>query len=315
MAEDFSEASTFFKDADFGGVNCLDSDKLCKDISGYPTIKLYKANSKEGIEYEGDRSSDDFATFVSNHTGAAIHKIVSALKTLNPFNFEKNIYNSDCGFVMFYATWDKHSKHFLPQLREAASIFEPEPNVTLGSVDCQTYHDLCGNFSISDYPTMILFKNGEQIPFQGAHIVGNVVNMINKKCGTQRGITGLLKDNVGLIEEANKLAVQFVDAENKNEIIEQMKKIEGADFYVKVMERIMKSGVDQLVKDMEKMKSFMDERKGSMTAIDGMKKRYNVFKVFAPKSTPVPTPEQAQEQQTVSEQTQEPVAEKVNDEM
>lgn len=289
MAEDFSEASTYFqKDALFGGVDCLAQHDICDTykIEGYPTIKLFKANSKEGIEYDGDRSTDDFVSYVQTNTGAKTHKQLSVLVNLNPYNYEKKINAQKCAFVMFYAGWDQSSKHFLPQLKEIANVFDPEPNVTVGAVNCENYNELCNNNSITDYPTFILMRNGNKVPFTKEHNVQNIVTMVNANCGTQRDTNGLLRDDVGLIKAANPVVEEFKAALNENDeekkkaAIEKMKNIPGTEIYVKAMERIMTKGIDILSKDLVIMNDFMTEKKGSIKALDGMKRRYNVFKLF-----------------------------------
>lgn len=297
MAEDFSEASTFFqKDVLFGGVDCLAQHDICDEqkVEGYPTIKLFKANSKEGIEYNGDRSTDEFVSYVQTNTGAKTHKQLSVLVNLNPYNYEKKINAQKCAFVMFYASWDQSSKHFLPQLKEAANVFDPEPNVTVGAVNCENYNELCSNNSITDYPTLILMKNGNKIPFTQEHTIQNVVSMINANCGTRRDSNGLLKDDVGLIKAANPIVEEFKsaleqnDEEKRTSALEKMKAIPGTEIYVKAMERIISKGKDILSKDLVIMNDFMTEKKGSIKALDGMKKRYNVFKLFVPHPTPSP---------------------------
>lgn len=297
MAEDFSEASTYFqKDAIFGGVDCLAQPDICGEqkVEGYPTIKLFKANSKEGIDYDGDRSTDEFVSFVQSNTGARTHKQLSVLVNLNPYNFEKKVSAHQCSFVMFYVNWDQSSKHFLPQLKEAANVFDPEPNVTIGAVNCENYNELCSNHSITDYPTLVLIKNGKTIPFTYEQNIQNVVSMINNNCGTERSPSGLLRDDVGLIKSANPIVEEFNAAVDQNDdakktaAIDKMKAIPGSDIYVKAMERLVAKGREVISKDLNIMNDFMTEKKGSMKALDGMKRRYNVFKLFAP--TPAPTP-------------------------
>ena len=285
MAEDFLEASTFFKEADFGGVDCLQFGDLCKEADGYPTIKLFQANSKEGVEYKGSRNADDFAQYVSDNTGCKIVKMPSKLVDVNPFNFEKKILKQKCGFVMYYNGFDPSSKEMIPQVKEAALIFEPD-GIPFTTIDCNKFNEFCIEKDITEFPTLMLYKSGKEVPFQGAKIFGNVVSMINNNCGTERGVDGLLRDSVGIVNEAKPLVDEFLATDSKEkrlEIMEKTKAIKGTELYVKTMERINEGGIEKLVNDINKIKTFMDERKGSMNVIDGMKKRYNVFRLFVPK--------------------------------
>jgi hypothetical protein len=67
-----------------------------------------------------------------------------------------------------------------------------------------------------------------------------------------------------------------------------MKDVSGAGFYVKMMERFMDKGIDQLKKDMALMKAMMDTRKASWPTLDEMKRRYNIVNSLVP--TPIPPP-------------------------
>lgn len=311
MAEDFSEASTMFhKNAIFGGVDCLANSQICEDfkVDGYPTIKLFLANSKDGIDYDGERTAKDFAAFVTDQTGAAAKFAPSSLLTLNPYNFANKTNKTLCTFVMFYAQWDDSSKHFIPSMKEAAQIFEPDPNVSIGYINCGSYSEFCShNYSVEEYPSLFLFKNNYKYPFKGPQILGNVVKMINKQCGTERNIDGLLHDNVGVIPEASEYINDFLEAvDNKDEskvaeIIEKVKAIPSSETYVKVMQRVVQKGKEQLRKDLATMRIFMDERKGSFKVIDGMKKRFNVFRLFVPLPTPAPTPETQESAENAAE--------------
>jgi hypothetical protein len=61
-----------------------------------------------------------------------------------------------------------------------------------------------------------------------------------------------------------------------------MKAIEGGEFYVRVMERYLPTGLDKLRKDVAGMAAILQERTGSIASLDGLKRRYNVFRQFLP---------------------------------
>jgi len=67
------------------------------------------------------------------------------------------IENKDRAFVLFYATWCPFSRRFLP-IYEEYSKRNPEECL---SVIVDDEPDLCEEYSIEFYPTVILFEKGK----------------------------------------------------------------------------------------------------------------------------------------------------------
>jgi hypothetical protein len=65
-----------------------------------------------------------------------------------------------------------------------------------------------------------------------------------------------------------------------------MKQVQNAEFYVKVMQRWISGGESLLERDMAKMRAIFTARKTSWNALDGMKRGYNVFTQFLVKTEP-----------------------------
>ena len=307
MAEDFAEAATTFSDVVFGGVDCTAHSAVCDahKVTGYPTLLLFQAGKSEGIEFTGSRSVDKFCDFIENYTEFKAKRPPQVMVELNPLNFEKRITEEKCTFVTFYAPWCGHCKRFLPQARIAATSFVGEPNVSVAKVNCEEYHELCQNWGVEGFPTIKLFKGSleEPLKYEGQRTAQGVVEFINAQCGTQREVGGLLNSLAGLVEEAAPAVQEFLSGAHEA-AMEKIKKIKGAEFYLKVMERYLQKGKEQVVKDMDTMMGILTAKKSSWLAMDGMKKRYNVFAQFVP--TPEPEPEApAQEGEAAAEQKKE----------
>jgi thiol-disulfide isomerase/thioredoxin len=71
--------------------------------------------------------------------------------------FHDNIENKDKAFVLFYATWCPFSQRFLPIFEEYTKSNPKECMSVL--VDDQP--DVCEEYSIEYYPTVILFRKGK----------------------------------------------------------------------------------------------------------------------------------------------------------
>jgi thiol-disulfide isomerase/thioredoxin len=70
---------------------------------------------------------------------------------------EREIENKDNVFVLFYATWCPFSQRFLPVFEEYA---RDNPQNCM-SVIVDERPDLCEEYAIEYYPTVVLFKNGK----------------------------------------------------------------------------------------------------------------------------------------------------------
>jgi hypothetical protein len=134
--------------------------------------------------------------------------------------------------------------------------------------------------------TIKLSKNGNWIVYTGQDKVERLIRFVNAECGTERTRGGLLHNYAGTIRAADVLVNDFLDG--KEGCIEKAKSIAGADFYVKMMERVVAKGLDQLQQDLDVMSTILDQRKGSIATLDSVKRRYNVISRFLKKEEETP---------------------------
>jgi protein disulfide-isomerase A6 len=300
MAADFSEAATAFTNVTFGGVECQEESKICKQhkVKSYPVIKLFPPKKRSGIEYKGDRSMDSFCDFVENHTTFKAKRPPKNVVDLNPFTLYETAEQTQCLFVTFYTPWCGHCKHWLPQCRIVADAMVPDKQVIIGRVDCVQFNDFCAPIA-SGYPTIKLFTGKTNVSYEGARTAAALIKFLNEHCGTERGVDGLLDDRAGLIPEANDIVRQFklADDSEKASFVQKLKTVPNASFYVTVMQRYLAKGFDQLFKDRLTMEAILTARNGSAVALDGMKRRLNVFLEFMrpPGADPTPEPEPSPE--------------------
>ena len=91
---------------------------------------------------------------------------------LNSKNFGTEIRNG-LKLVDFYTTWCSFCNNQNPILEELS-----ENGVWIGKVDCDKYPEIAKKFSISGFPSFILFKEGvASAQFSGFH---NKTQMLNK---------------------------------------------------------------------------------------------------------------------------------------
>jgi thioredoxin-like negative regulator of GroEL len=289
MAEDFEEASLAYPDTvSFAGVDCNSQAAICKqhEVLGRPFLKLFFANSTNSVAMHTPIiDAQTLCDFVDNETGIKGVRPGRAFYQLTPANFGTFVSRTPCLLVTFYTTWCPGSKKFLPQLKNVGQSLLGEPNVSVGGIDCGTHKEMCDQHRILGFPRAKLFKDGVSEDYKGKRTDQDVLDFLNAECNINRELGGLLGPTAGLVSEAQELVAEFLSADDKAAVIEKTKLVAGAEFYVKVMERFVAAGEEQIRGDMEKMMEMMKERKGSWNSIDGMRERYNVFAQFVRKAT------------------------------
>ena len=100
--------------------------------------------------------------------------------TITNENFKEKVLNSEIPVLVdFWAEWCGPCKMLGPELEKLAE--EQDGKILVGKVNVDEQEDLAAEFRIMSIPTMLVFKNGQQV----AKSVGyapraEIVEMINK---------------------------------------------------------------------------------------------------------------------------------------
>jgi thiol-disulfide isomerase/thioredoxin len=290
VARDFSIASTLYTDVIFAIINCHFNEALCDrfNITLFPTFKFFPPGNAEGFDYDATYTYPDLIRFIGNLSEFQPKPTPPPrLVELTILNWANFVNTSKCGMVMFSSPNCPDCVHLNPQFSHLSSAFAADGNISTGVIDCGKFGDLCipSKFKMRPHweenePIIMLLVNGTFHNYTGPRFVPSFVQYVNENCGTNRGVDGLLSDSVGTIPAADEIAKEFMNAHEKAPLIEKMKGIHGAEYYVKIMQRFVEKGLDQLKKDAVEMKSSLEYRKLSMPALDVMKKNYNVLVRF-----------------------------------
>lgn len=82
--------------------------------------------------------------------------------TVTSENFERDVLQSDVPVVVdFWATWCGPCKRIAPVLDAAANDYDGA--VRIAKVDVDQSRDLASQYGIRNIPTLLVFKNGEQV--------------------------------------------------------------------------------------------------------------------------------------------------------
>jgi protein disulfide-isomerase A6 len=155
-------------------------------IQGFPTIKVFGADKKKPVDYQGQRTAD---ALVSEGMRAANQLVKdrkagkgkksddksdkgdkkekkgkkapkSAVIELNEANFDALVLDSnDHWLVEFYAPWCGHCKKLAPEWEKAAARLATD-GVKLGAIDATVHTNLAQKYGIKGFPTIKVFGAG-----------------------------------------------------------------------------------------------------------------------------------------------------------
>ena len=288
--EEFDDMSECFEPSDIiiARFNCSKYLSKCneKKINGYPTIIFYQPKDIKGEIFNGYRLSDDFFQFIKERTKINGTKPRQYIEEINENNFYEKIKKNHFVLNLFYEK-DKveNFKNDMASLRFVAKMFQKvDEDIGFTKIDCNENRNICNKFRNGNSDGshfMVLFNNSDKnIIYSDPFTTEKILDFVNINCGTHRQLDGILDDNSGLIDEAQSLVKEFLESNDKKQVIEKMKRIEGTKDYVKAMEKYILKGEDQLKNDLFTMDDVISERKLKISKLDEMKKRRNIFAQF-----------------------------------
>ncbi|KAL3891459.1 hypothetical protein ACJMK2_003721 [Sinanodonta woodiana] len=172
-------------------VDCTAHRALCSRIGirGYPTLLWFRDGEKID-EYTGGRSLEDLMNYAAemmrkkirspmagNEPEVVPKKVIEEILeegnndkdkpnepvlSLNTNNFDETI-SEDLTFVQFFAPWCDYCKRLAPTWDELGKKYADVEEIKIAKVDCTQSHDLCFEYNVKSYPTLLLFRNGAKI--------------------------------------------------------------------------------------------------------------------------------------------------------
>ena len=88
---------------------------------------------------------------------------------------EQENYSND-NIVLYYADWCGHCKQFMPEWENAANQLGSKIRFT--KINCVNDKKRCENESIKGFPTVILYRNGKKMEFNGERTVDGLKKFI-----------------------------------------------------------------------------------------------------------------------------------------
>ncbi|KAG7172585.1 thioredoxin domain-containing protein 5 homolog [Homarus americanus] len=155
-----------------GKVDCTQHTALCssQDVTGYPTLKLFGKGVQSGVKYKGPRDLASLERFIAEQLGtevqdveqASVPEALTGLVEYTDVTFKALVPNGR-HFIKFYAPWCGHCQRLAPTWESLAKTFEHDKSVTIGKLDCTQFRDICTEYEVKGYPTLLWIEDGKKI--------------------------------------------------------------------------------------------------------------------------------------------------------
>ncbi|XP_039628990.1 protein disulfide-isomerase A3 [Polypterus senegalus] len=97
-------------------------------------------------------------------------------------DFESRVGEHDLVLVEFFAPWCGHCKRLAPEYESAATRLKGI--VPLAKVDCTANTNVCNKYGVSGYPTLKIFRDGEDSgSYDGPESADGIVSHLKKQAG------------------------------------------------------------------------------------------------------------------------------------
>ena len=285
LAPHFNKAASLFNNVKFAQINCIANEDLCDSLGvfQYPQVQVRMINMQPA-NYQGELEADPIIDFIEMKTGRIAKRYRPYIQLLTPYNFDKNVNPKRYSMILFSTPDGSAINSSFYTIRELAQIYRYEDDITIGRIDCESYSAFCKQKNIEKDPTIIEYNHGEESIYDGEIDIDKMLLYINVKLHLHRNRDGLLDESVGLVNDTDVIIQKFFDmsrnSEESQSVIDEMKKIEGANFYVSVMERIEKDGIQKIMEIHERMSDILDVMDESGKVLDSIRPKFNVYSQF-----------------------------------
>jgi len=163
---------------------------------------------------------------------------------LSPGDFEAHVRGSKNAFVKFYAPWCGHCKKMAPDWEELADLYSSSPTLTIASVNCDDFKDLCRENGVRGFPTIKYGDPSNMEKYQGGRDFDSL-----KKFAEENLKPVCSPSNIDLCEA------------DKKKQIEDLMALDAAtlDSKIEEKEKELKTAEETFEKEVEKLQARYEE--------------------------------------------------------
>ena len=118
--------------------------------------------------------------------------------------------SKDLWLIKFFAPWCHHCQAMAPNWQQLGK--EMKGRLNIGEVDCEANSRLCKDVSVQAYPTILLFKGGQRVEYQGLRGLGDFVSYAEKAIEIGSGVKDVTATELRELEETEDVIfIYFYD--------------------------------------------------------------------------------------------------------
>ncbi|KAH7379639.1 thioredoxin-like protein [Pyrenochaeta sp. MPI-SDFR-AT-0127] len=155
----------------------------------------------------------------SNANPSGVVEVLTAEK------FQKVVTNTlDPWFIKFYAPWCHHCQALAPSWNSLARQMQGKLNI--GEVNCDVEKRLCKDAHVRGYPTMLFFRGGERIEYEGLRGLGDLLDYAEKVTEIGGGVPDVDAEAFKKMEETEEVIfVYFYDHATTSEDFQALERL------------------------------------------------------------------------------------------
>ncbi|PKI82346.1 protein disulfide-isomerase [Malassezia vespertilionis] len=280
-------------------------------VKGFPTILFYPAQSTDPVEYRGARTAEAIADFVTQQSKVRSKMAPSepsAVVEVTADDFDAIVMDPKKDvLVEFYAPWCGYCKKLAPIYESMAQVFRRDSNCVVAKIDMDNEDNAAvrKRFQIKSFPTLLFFPAGSDDkwprPYIKERTEEDFIAFMNEKCFTFRNKDGTLGSLAGRLPSLDGLASRFYHAaaDARDTLVQDAKRFAGeltekemspakdeaARYYLRVMERASRDGLEYVKRESERISKIIAKHTAGTTQLAGEKldqlqRKANVLSAF-----------------------------------
>lgn len=273
-------------------IECEANRAMCSQfkIRGFPTLKLFKADHEK--DFSGKRNLENLINFIDENNDESVHnpqKDASNVLEVTQFDFESILNQGKDLIMVVTASWCDYCKKLKPDWEHLANVFLNDKDSVLIaelSVTSQPAEEFLKKYQITNFPTILSFKNGAATEYNGGFELQSLVDHVNEFSSGHRNIDGTLNTKAGLISEIDTLLPSSIETDSgMHKIITKLDNIKNHNISVKYYKRLLNkilNGESRFVSsEISRIQKLQGNLKNlSPEVLDNLQVRLNILNSF-----------------------------------